>query len=56
MLENRWEFLRAYEQFVTRLIAKNHVFEYIEIYYNRKRLHAMIGYKSPEIFEAKKVA
>ena len=44
------------EKFVTRAIAKNHVFEYIEIYYNRKRLHSMIGYKSPELFEVKKVA
>lgn len=44
------------EHFATRLIAKDHVFEYIEIYYNRKRLHSMIGYKSPELFEAKKVA
>lgn len=44
------------EKFVTRAIAKNHVFEYIEIYYNRKRLHSMIGYKSPELFEVKMVA
>lgn len=44
------------EKFETRAIAKNHVFEYIEIYYNRKRLHSMIGYKSPELFEVKKVA
>ncbi|QLZ68060.1 IS3 family transposase ISAzvi9 [Legionella sp. PC1000] len=44
------------EKFATRAIAKNHVFEYIEIYYNRKRLHSMIGYKSPELFEIKMVA
>lgn len=44
------------EKFETRAIAKNHVFEYIEIYYNRKRLHSMIGYKSPELFEVKMVA
>jgi transposase InsO family protein len=44
------------EKFVTRAIDKNHVFEYIEIYYNRKRLHSMIGYKSPELFEVKMVA
>lgn len=44
------------EKFATRAIAKNHVFEYIEIYYNRKRLHSMIGYKSPELFEVKMVA
>lgn len=44
------------EKFATRAVAKNHVFEYIEIYYNRKRLHSMIGYQSPELFEVKKVA
>ena len=37
-------------------LAKNHVFEYIEIYYNRKRLHSTIGYKTPELFEIKIVA
>jgi len=44
------------EKFITRAIAKNHVFEYIEIYYNRKRLHSMLGYKSPELFEVKMAA
>lgn len=44
------------EKFATRAIAKNHVFEYMEIYYNRKRLHSMIRYKSPELFEVQKVA
>jgi len=32
------------------------VFEYIEVYYNRIRLHSKLGYVSPETFEAKKVA
>lgn len=36
--------------------AKNHVFEYIEVYYNRKRLHSKLGYVSPAYFEAQKVA
>ncbi|MHB1053046.1 MAG: IS3 family transposase, partial [Thiobacillus sp.] len=31
-------------------------FEYIEVYYNRKRLHSTLGYLSPESFEAQKVA
>jgi transposase len=31
-------------------------FEYIEIYYNRKRLHSGLGYKSPILFEVKMVA
>jgi len=44
------------EKFSTRALAKNHVFEYIEVYYNKKRLHSKLGYVSPEYFEVKKVA
>ena len=44
------------ERFLTRSEAKCQVFEYIEVYYNRKRLHSKLGYVSPEAFEAKKVA
>lgn len=44
------------ERFKTRAEAKYQVFEYIEVYYNRKRLHSRLGYLSPEAFEAKKVA
>ena len=31
--------------------AKSALFEYIEIFYNRKRLHSALGYKSPVDFE-----
>ena len=31
--------------------AKNSIFEYIEVFYNRKRLHSTIGYLSPVDFE-----
>ncbi|MFI4919081.1 MAG: IS3 family transposase [Legionellales bacterium] len=44
------------EKPTTRALTKNHVFEYIEIYYNRKRLHSTIGYKTSEAFEVKMLA
>ena len=44
------------ERFATRELAKAQVFDYIEVYYNRKRLHSTLGYLSPETFEARQVA
>ena len=44
------------EYFATRTEAKKQVFDYIEVYYNRYRLHSTIGYLSPEAFEEKHVA
>jgi transposase InsO family protein len=44
------------ERFLTRDQAKQQVFEYIEVYYNRKRLHSKLGYLSPEAYELKFVA
>ena len=44
------------EKFKTRDEAKKQVFEYIEMYYNRKRLHSTLGFLSPESFEVKMVA
>ncbi len=44
------------EKFKTRNQAKNHVFDYIEVYYNRTRLHSKLGYLSPVNFEELKVA
>lgn len=32
--------------------ARAAVFEYIEVFYNRKRRHSSLGYVSPEVFEA----
>jgi putative transposase len=32
--------------------AESAIFEYIEIFYNRKRLHSSLGYLSPQAFEA----
>ena len=44
------------ERFESREAAKQHIFEYIEVYYNRKRLHSTLGYMSPDEFENKRVA
>ena len=44
------------ERFKTRSEAKYQVSDYIEVYYNRKRLHSKLGYLSPIAFETKKVA
>lgn len=35
----------------TRNYAKKSIFEYIELFYNRKRRHSAIGYISPIEFE-----
>ena len=32
--------------------ARQSIFEYIEVFYNRQRRHSAIGYQSPEQFEA----
>jgi len=37
--------------FESRSEAKRHIFEYIEVWYNRKRLHSTLGYLSPLEFE-----
>ena len=36
----------------TRQEAKQKLFSYIEVFYNRKRLHSSLGYCSPVEFEA----
>ena len=41
------------EALPTRDIAKNHIFDYIDVYYNRQRLHSTLGYLSPLAFEEK---
>jgi len=44
------------ERFLTRAQAKKQLFDYIEVYYNRQRLHSSLGYLSPEQFESSRVA
>jgi transposase InsO family protein len=40
------------QRYATREEARQSIFEYIEVFYNRKRLHSALGYMSPEAFEA----
>jgi putative transposase len=55
-MESFWATLKNelvnHEQYQTREQARQSIFEYIEVFYNRKRLHSSIGYQSPEAFEA----
>ena len=55
-MESFWSTLKTelmhHEHYATREAARMSIFEYIEVFYNRKRLHSVLGYKSPEAFEA----
>jgi len=44
------------KRYRTRSEAKNDIFEYIEMFYNRQRKHSKLGYVSPTQFEKKKIA
>jgi putative transposase len=55
MMESFFSTLRAeltdLEHFATRQAAQTAVFEFIEAFYNRQRLHSSLGYRSPLAFE-----
>ena len=40
-----------HEHYKTRLDARQSVFDYLEVFYNRKRKHSYLGYRSPEEYE-----
>ncbi len=40
-----------FETYHTREQAKQSIFEYVEVFYNRKRRHSTLGYLSPAAFE-----
>lgn len=58
MVESFWGKLKTemvyHEHFATKAEARAAVFEYIEMFYNRQRLHAALDYLSPEQFEARR--
>lgn len=41
----------AFRQFETKAIARTTIFEFIEVWYNRIRMHSALGYRSPAEFE-----
>lgn len=55
MMESFFSTLRAeltdLERFATRQAARTAVFEFMEVFYNRQRLHSSLGYRSPLAFE-----
>jgi transposase InsO family protein len=56
MMESFWGTLKTelvhHMNYRTRAEARGSIFKYIECWYNRRRRHSAIGYKSPEQFEA----
>lgn len=59
VVESFWGKLKTemvyHEHFTTKHEARAAVFEYIEMFYNRTRLHAALDYLSPEALEARRV-
>ena len=56
MMESFWATLKCelvhQQKYATHDAARQSIFEYVEVFYNRRRLHSALGYVSPESFEA----
>jgi transposase InsO family protein len=57
VMESFWATLKTEEvyrtPYATRAQARQRLFDYIEVFYNRQRRHSALGYLSPEAFEAR---
>jgi putative transposase len=55
VMESFWSTLKSElihrHRFTTRAQARQAIFEYVEVFYNRQRLHSALGYRSPADFE-----
>jgi len=55
-IESFWSTLKYelvyHQRFATRAAARSAVFDYIETFYNRTRLHSSLAYQSPITFES----
>lgn len=56
LIESFWatlkkELVYPRERFATRDEARSAIFEFIEVYYNRERLHSSLNYETPEAHE-----
>ncbi len=47
--------LTHHERFDDREQARARIFDYIEVFYNRQRLHSSLDYRSPANFEKRAV-
>jgi len=57
MMESFWSTMKRElihrHHFATRAAARAAIFEWIEVFYNRERLHSALGFNSPVDFETK---
>lgn len=54
VIESFWSTLKAEcatDVYTSRSEARRSIFEYIEVWYNRRRRHSALGYSSPEAHE-----
>jgi len=54
VMESFWSTLKAEcatDIYSSRAEARQSIFEYVEVWYNRQRRHSALGYASPESFE-----